>query len=73
MNYELTKAQKERILESHIFVEEKRDGKIKARKVFGGNKQRDYITKENVSSPTVSAEAVMLTCVIDAVEGRDVL
>jgi hypothetical protein len=70
--HELTSAQKERILESHIFVEEKRDGKIKARKVVGGNKQRDYITKEDVSSPTVSAEAVMLTCVIDAVEGRDV-
>jgi hypothetical protein len=70
--HELTKAQKERILESHIFVEEKRDGKIKARKVVDSNKQRDYITKEDVSSPTVSAEAVMLTCVIDAVEGRDV-
>jgi hypothetical protein len=48
------------------------DGKINARKVVGGNKQRDYITKEDVSSPTVAAEAVMLTCVIDAVEGRDV-
>ena len=41
--------------------------------MVGGNKQRDFITKEDVSSPTVSAEAVMLTCVIDAVEGRDVL
>ena len=71
--HELTKAQKERSLESHIFVEEKRDGKIKATKAVGGNKQRDFITKEDVSSPTVSAEAVMLTFVIDAVEGRDVL
>jgi hypothetical protein len=70
--HELTSAQKERILESHIFVEEKRDGKIRARKVVSGNKQRNYITKEDVSSPTVSAEVVMLTCVIDAVEGRDV-
>jgi len=70
--HELFKTQKDQILESHIFVEEKRDGKIKARKVIGGDKQRDYITKENVSSPTVSAEAVMLTCVIDAQEGRDV-
>jgi hypothetical protein len=26
-----------------------RDGKIKARKVVGGNKQRDYITKQDVS------------------------
>jgi hypothetical protein len=36
--HELHKAQKEHILKSHIFVEEKQDGKIKARKVVGGNK-----------------------------------
>jgi hypothetical protein len=36
--HELTQAQKEHILESHIFNEEKQDGKIKARKVIGGNK-----------------------------------
>ena len=61
----LTKKQKEQILESHIFVEQKRDGLIMARKVIGGNKQRDYITKqEDVSSPTVTAESVMLTCVM---------
>jgi hypothetical protein len=70
--HESTSAQKERILEFHIFVEEKRDGKIKARNVVGGNKQRDSITQEDLSSPTVSAEVMMLTCVIDAVEGRDV-
>jgi hypothetical protein len=64
--HSLSKKQKEQVQESHIFVEQKRDGIIKARKVIGGNKQRDYITKEDVSSPTVTAEAVMLTCVIDA-------
>jgi len=58
----LTKKQKDQLLESHIFVEEKQDGTIKARKVIGGNKQCDYITKEDVSSPTVTAEAVMLMC-----------
>jgi hypothetical protein len=68
----LTKKQKEQVLESHIFVEEKRDGMIKAQKVIGGNLQRDSITKEDVSSPTVTAEAVMLTCVIHAQEDRDV-
>jgi hypothetical protein len=66
--HELTQAQKEHILESHIFVEEKQGGKIKARKVVGGNKQQDHITKEDVSSPMVSAEAVMLTCMIDALK-----
>ena len=40
--------------------------------MIGGDRQQDYITKEDVSSPTVSAEAVMLTCVIEAQEGRDV-
>jgi hypothetical protein len=70
--HELTQAQKEHILESHIFVEEKQHGKIKARKVVGGNKQQDYITKEDVSSPTVSAKAVMLTCMIDALKDQDI-
>jgi hypothetical protein len=72
---ELSKRQKEKhaILESHISVEEKRDGKLNARKVIGGNKQRDYITKEDASSPKASAEAVMLTCILDALEGKDVI
>jgi hypothetical protein len=70
--HELTKAQKELILESHILVEEKQHGKIKARKVDGGNKQQDYITKEDVSSPTVLAEAAILTCVINALDNQDI-
>ena len=70
--HSLTKKQKDQLLESHIFVEEKQDGTIKAQKVIGGNKQRDYTTKEDVSSPTVLAEVVVLTCVIDAHENRDV-
>jgi hypothetical protein len=53
-------------------VERKRDGILKARTVAGGNKQRGYILKEDASSPTESNEAVMLTCVIDADENRDV-
>jgi hypothetical protein len=40
--------------------------------VAGGNKQRDYISKEDASSPTVATESVLLSCIIDAEEGRDV-
>jgi len=69
----LIKKQKEHILESHIFVEQKQDGLIKACKVIGGNKQQDYITKEDVSSPMVTDEAVMLICVIDAQEDRNIV
>ncbi len=68
----LTAEQRKKVLESHIFVERKQDGSLKARQVAGGNKQQGYITKEDASSPTVSSEAVMLTCVIDATKKRDV-
>jgi hypothetical protein len=60
------------VLESHIFVERKQDGVLKARQVTGGNKQRGYIMKEDVRSLTVSSVAVMLTCVVDANENREV-
>jgi hypothetical protein len=41
-----------------MFLKEKRDGSLKGRTVAGGNKQRDYISKEDASSPTVATEAV---------------
>jgi hypothetical protein len=59
----LTADQRKKVLESHIFVERKQDGILKAQQVAGGNKQRGYIMKEDASYPTVSAEAVMLTCI----------
>jgi hypothetical protein len=68
----LTAEQRKKVLESHIFVERKHDGLLKARQVAGGNKQQGYIIKEDASSSTVSSEAVMLTCAIDATKKRDV-
>jgi hypothetical protein len=70
--HELTHTQKQSVLESHMFLKEKRDGKLKERTVAGGNKQRDFISKEEASSPTVATESVLLTCIVDAEEGRDV-
>jgi hypothetical protein len=64
--------QRKTVLESHMFVKQKRDGKIKGRKVAAGNKQREFISKEDASSPTVATESVLLTCIIDAEEERDV-
>ncbi len=40
--------------------------------MVGGSKQQDYITKKDVSSPMVSAEAVMLTRVINTLEDQDI-
>jgi hypothetical protein len=55
--------QKKTVLESHmLFLKEKRDGKNKGCTVAGGNKQRDFISKEDASSsPTVTTKAVLLT------------
>mmetsp|Transcript_36183 Transcript_36183/g.51179 ORF Transcript_36183/g.51179 Transcript_36183/m.51179 type:complete len:145 (+) Transcript_36183:2465-2899(+) len=70
---DLTNAQKQEVLDSYIFLKEKRNGDIKGRTVAGGNKQRDFISKEDASSPTAATESVLLTCIVDAEEERDVV
>ena len=55
-----------------MFLKEERCGKIKARGCADGRKQREYMSKEEASSPTVAIESVMISCTIDAVEERDV-
>jgi hypothetical protein len=67
---DLTHAQRKSILESHMFLKQKRTGAIKGRTV--GNKQGDFISKEEASSPMVATKSVLLTCIIDAEERRDV-
>jgi hypothetical protein len=51
---DLTPTQRKSIIESHMFLKQKRDESIKARTVADGNKQRDFILKEDSSSPTVA-------------------
>jgi hypothetical protein len=68
----LTADERKNVMESHLFLKEKRDGTIKGRMVAGGNKQRGTIDKKDASSPTVSLESVLLTSVVDAEERRDV-
>ena len=70
---DLTSEQRDKILQSHMFVVKKRDGVTKARVVAGGNLQRGHVTKEESSSPTVSTESVLLTSMVDAKEGRIVV
>ena len=56
-----------------MFLKENRDGKIKDVIVAGGNRQRDFIPKEDSSSPAVATKAVILSCIIDAEEKRNVV
>ena len=68
----LSTTEKRGPMESLIFLTEKKDGTIKARHCANGSTQRDYMTREDVSSPTVSTESTLLTAVIEAEEQRDV-
>jgi hypothetical protein len=72
-SHELTKEQKRRALKYLMFLKEKRCGRIKGRGCADGRKQRLYKTKEETSSPTpISIEAVLFSCMIDAMEDCDV-
>ena len=53
-------------------MKEKRDGWLKRRICADGCKQRQWITKEDASSPTVLHEAVLLTATIEAKKESDV-
>ena len=64
--------QKQAALQYLMFLKQKRNGIIKGRGCADGRKQRAHTTKEEASSPTVAIESVMLSCTIDAKEGRDV-
>ena len=64
--HRLTKSQKRSALNLLSVVKEKRDGKIKGRNCADGRKQRLCKTKEESASPTVHADAVMLSTLVDA-------
>jgi hypothetical protein len=68
----LSREEKRAALQYLMFLKKKRNGMIKGRGCADGRKQRAYTTKEEASSPTVAIEAVLLSCVIDADERRDV-
>ena len=55
-----------------MFLKQKRCGKIKGRRCAEGRKQRKYLTKDDISAPTVATEALFLTCLIDAMEHQKV-
>ena len=73
MSKDLTGQEKRRALAYLMFIKEKRCGTIKARGCADGRKQRLYKTKEGTSSPTVRTESLLLSCVIDAKEKRQVM
>ena len=56
-----------------IFMKENIDGTVKARGCASGRPQKKHTNKEDASSPTMSLEAMLISCKIDAKEGRYVV
>ena len=64
--------QKRNALGYLMFLKQKRTGQIKGQGCADGRKQRLHTPKDDASSPTVATESVLLSCMIDAKEQRDV-
>ena len=55
-----------------MLLTEKNNGDVKGRAMFNGKQSHVWTTKEDIFSPTVDNESIMITVEIDAKEGRDV-
>ena len=60
-------------MESLIFLIQNQSGKIKARTVANCSTQRAYIHHDDTASPTAANDAIIITGVIEAKQGRDVM
>jgi hypothetical protein len=69
----LTEEEKRKALDALMFLSEKRDGTVKGRMVANGKPSREWLSRDDSASPTASIESILLTAVVDAHEGRDVL
>eukprot|EP00804_Cyclotella_cryptica_P010775 CCRYP_008726-RB/>CCRYP_008726-RB protein AED:0.29 eAED:0.29 QI:0/-1/0/1/-1/1/1/0/375 len=68
----VTSEERKKALSSLIFLKEKETGEVKGRTCINGSPQREYIKKEDATSPTVATDSVFLTGAVDAYQRRDV-
>jgi len=59
-----------KVLRYLMFLNEKWDRQLKARGFADSRSQREYTTKAETSSPTVSLKAMIMSWTIDAKEGH---
>jgi hypothetical protein len=70
---DISQSEIQKSMEALMLLTEKRDGTIKGRMVYNGKPTREWLSHEDSTSPTVSLESLIITAVIDAYEGRDVM
>ena len=66
----LSMIEKQEALRLIMTVKEKRTGELKGRGCADGRKFRSRISNQDATSPTVTREALLMSCAIDAKEGR---
>jgi hypothetical protein len=70
---ELMHVKRRQAMESLIFLTEKKDRRIKVRTCANGNTQREYTDCDKAASPTAMAESHLITAMIEAKQGHDVM
>eukprot|EP00957_Ditylum_brightwellii_P151234 11515396-Ditylum_brightwellii.AAC.1 len=68
----MTYQRKRDALQYLMFLSKKQCGRIKARGCADGRKHQKHTHHDNASLPTVPTAALLLSCVINAKEKRDV-
>jgi hypothetical protein len=68
----LTPEQRRAALRAIDIITEKRNGFLKGRTCADGRKQRPLYSKLETASPTIATDALLISILIDAYEGRDV-
>jgi hypothetical protein len=69
----MTQDERRKTVDALMFLGEKRDKSIKGRMVYNGKPTREWLSREDSTSPTAALESIMLTAIVDAKEGRDVM
>ena len=64
----LTNEEKSKAISSIMFPTGKRDKMIKARPCSVGQKQREYMSKDEVAAPTVMLESIFIRAALEAKE-----
>ena len=69
----MTTGERRKAMTALMFLTKKRDSTIKGRMVYNGKPTREWLSGEDSASPTAVLESIMLTAVIEAHKGRDMM
>jgi hypothetical protein len=70
----MSQSERKKAQQALMFISQKHDRTIKGGMVYNGKPTREWLSREDSSSPTAALESIMIRAVIDSpVEKRDVM